>query len=111
MVEALGDPATIIYGGNGHTASLTRECVTEQVSEFLIVGEAPSTLDDCPRDPDESDIYAQLAAQFDGAGIDAETKECIIDALRDAVDPLSIVSDSPDPELIGRIQDAVGGCR
>lgn len=114
MVEALGDPAAIIYGGSGHTASLSRSCVTKQVTAFFVDAAVPSDLKDCPRDPAESDIYAQIAAQFETMGLDAEVGACIADALRDQVDPLAIVAlngDDPDPTIVRELQSAAMGCR
>lgn len=114
MVEALGDPASITYGGSGHTASLTRSCVTDQVVRFLVDAAVPPDLVDCPRDPDESDVYAQIAGQFETMGLGAEVGRCIAEALRREVDALSIVSlngDDPDMAIVRELQNAAMSCR
>lgn len=113
MVAALGNPATVIYGGAGHGASLSRPCVTEQVTEFLVSGTVPTPLQDCPRDPDESDIYAQIATQFETMGLGRKTGECIADAIRDDITPLEIVGlngDDADPDVVAELQEAAMNC-
>lgn len=114
MTAALGDPAVIVYGGSGHTASLSRKCVTSQVTEFFISGKVPPSLQDCPRDPAESDIYAQIGNQFETMGLGADIGTCIANALRGEIDPLGIISlngDDPDPEVISKLQRAALSCR
>lgn len=114
MTEALGNPAVITYGGSGHTASLSRKCVTAQVTEFFVTGKVPAALQDCPRDPEESDIYAQIANQFETMGLGADTGKCIADAIRGEIDPLGIISlngDDPDPTIIATLQQAALSCR
>ena len=113
MVATLGSPALITYGGSGHTASLTRTCVTDQVTAFFIDGKVPATLADCPREPAESDIYAALGKQL-ALEVGNETAACIADALRDKIDPLTIVgldSDSPDAGVISELRSAAVACR
>lgn len=113
MVAALGNPATVIYGGAGHGASLSRPCVTEQVTDFLVSGTVPTPLQDCPRDPDESDIYAQIATQFETMGLGRKTGECIADAIRDDITPLEIVGlngDDADPDVVAELQEAAMNC-
>lgn len=114
MVDALGGVANITYGGSGHTASLNRKCVTDQVSEFLISGTIPTDLENCPRDPSESDIYAQIANQFEAIGLTAAQGTCIANALRTEIDPLGVVAmnrDDADPALIATVQRAAQSCR
>lgn len=114
MVDALGGPAVLTYGGSGHTASLSRACVTTQVTAFFVEGTVPSDLADCPRDPSESDIYAQIAQQFESMGLGAGVGDCIADALRGRVAPLDIVglnSDEPDADVITALQKAALACR
>ena len=114
MADALGNPAVITYGGNGHTASLSRSCVTEQVTAFFIDGKVPSGLKDCPRDPEESDIYAQIANQFETMGLGADMGKCIADAIRGEIDPLGIISlnrDDADPAIVQKLQRAALSCR
>lgn len=114
MADALGGPAVVTYGGSGHTASLSRSCVTDQVVAFLIDAAVPSDLRDCPRDPEESDIYAQIANQFETMGLGADMGDCIADAIRGEIDPLGIIAlngDDADPAVVRKLQQAALSCR
>jgi len=114
MAEALGGPKVVTYGGGGHTASLTRACITEQVTEFLVSGKVPAGAHDCARDPEESDIYAQIANQFETMGLGADVGECVASAIRGEIDPLGIISlnrPDADPAVIRKLQQAALSCR
>ena len=114
MTAALGNPAVITYAGNGHTASTRQACVTDQVAEFFDTGTVPAGLADCPQDPLEFDIYAQLAKQLDAMGLGDGVGQCIADELRTTIDPLGIVgmnSDDVDPGLMRDLQSAALSCR
>ncbi|MEZ5321157.1 MAG: alpha/beta hydrolase [Microthrixaceae bacterium] len=113
MVAALGGPALLTYEGSGHTASLTRRCVTDQVVEFLDSGTVP-TLHDCPRDPTESDLYAQIGSQLTSIGLSAQAAACVGDQIRSSLSPLQVVTlngDEPEPQAVAILQRAVLLCR
>ncbi|MFN8051430.1 MAG: alpha/beta fold hydrolase [Acidimicrobiales bacterium] len=113
MRTALGDPTLITYGGSGHTASLSRSCVTAQVTKFLVDGTLASA-QNCPADPSESDIYAQIAQQFETMGLSAAVGSCIADAIRQKIDPLAVVGldgANPDPKIVSILQQAAMSCR
>lgn len=114
MAKALGDPAVLTYAGHGHTASLRVTCATDQVAEFFGTGTVPDDLADCPTEKGEGDIYDQLIKQFEAMGLQTSVGECIVDEIRDEIDPLEIMSlngDDPDPGIISAIQGAATSCR
>lgn len=113
MADALGVTKRITYRGSGHAVSLTNSCVAPQLAEFFLAPETFSPAD-CERNPDERDIYALFATQFESMGLSASITACIVEELRAEISPLALAAANASPEsseVVAQVSRIALGCR
>lgn len=88
----------LTWEGEGHTAYLKSDCVTEAVDTLLVDLRSPTANTRCPADADRADgAFAGIApdlrdAFMDNSGLDRKTADCIAQKVSDAVTATDLVA-------------------
>lgn len=99
QLDAALKPASrlLTWEGEGHTAYLKSDCVTEEVDALLLELTEPDDGTTCPADADLEGAFAGIApdlrdALMQSGGLDEETADCVAAAVSEQITPGDLVA-------------------
>jgi len=96
LTDALQPTAHLLtWEGQGHTAYLKSDCITEAVDAVLVELRLPADGTRCPDDSDSADAFAGVApdlrdALMEGSGLDRKLATCIAEQVANELDPADL---------------------
>lgn len=119
QLDAALKPASrlLTWDGEGHTAYLKSDCVTERVDALLLELTEPADGTTCPADADGESAFAGIAPDLRDAlqqsGLDEATARCVAEAVSERITPSDLTALYADelPESLTRLlSSAVTRC-